>query len=197
MAAALEFLEAQGATRPELAEWYAALADLYQRKLWHQLTLKLDQFLALAVVQAGDALIQLYNHFISDFETKINLLKFAHFTVVVSRQYLDKDAGINYLEGVISKLHDTREARVEEPILRSSENRTIPLSAIAERTRLSVEGVEYLLMKSLSARLIEGIIDQVDGTVHVSWVQPRILGIDQVKSLRDRLDTWVGKDTLD
>ncbi|CAN6240733.1 unnamed protein product [Urochloa humidicola] len=369
MAAALEFLEAQGATRPDLAEWYAALADLYQRKLWHQLTLKLDQFLALAVVQAGDALIQLYNHFISDFETKINLLKFAHFTVVVSRQYLDKDAGINYLEGVISKLHDTREARVEEPILyvkmqiatfllekgnqkgckklleegkttldsmvdvdpsvhgayylvcsqyhkahqdysefykssllylactkmealsepfkqslafdlslaallgeniynfgellahpiihgllgtqaewifhmlcafnsgnialyqelckahnsalsaqpalvqnerkllekinilclmeiifsRSSENRTIPLSAIAEQTRLSVEDVEHLLMKSLSAHLIEGIIDQVDGTVHVSWVQPRVLGIDQVKSLRDRLDSWIGK----
>jgi len=33
---------------------------------------------------------------------------------------------------------------------RSSENRTIPLNAIAERTRLSVEDVEYLLMKSLS-----------------------------------------------
>ncbi|XP_062184414.1 26S proteasome non-ATPase regulatory subunit 13 homolog B-like [Phragmites australis] len=368
-AAALEFLEAQRATRPELADWYAALADLYQRKLWHQLTLKLDQFLALAVVQAGDALIQLYNHFISDFETKINLLKFAHFTVVVSRQYLDKDAGINYLEGVISKLHDTQESRVEEPILyvkmqiatfllekgnqkecrklllegkttldsmvdvdpsvhatyywmssqyhktcqdfsefyksallylayttveslsepfkqnlafdlslaallgeniynfgellahpiicsllgtqaewifhmlqafntgnlvlyhelckvhnttlsaqpalvqnerkllekinvlclmeiifsRSSEDRTIPLSAIAERTRLSVEDVEYLLMKSISAHLIEGIIDQVDGTVHVTWVQPRVLGIEQIKSLCDRLDTWVEK----
>jgi 26S proteasome regulatory subunit N9 len=69
------------------------------------------------LVQAGDALIHLYNHFISDFETKINLLKFAHFTVVISRQYLDKDSGINYLEGVISKLQDTRESRVEEPIL--------------------------------------------------------------------------------
>ncbi|XP_066349163.1 26S proteasome non-ATPase regulatory subunit 13 homolog B-like isoform X1 [Miscanthus floridulus] len=369
MAAAMEFLEAQGATRPELAEWYAALADLYQRKLWHQLTLKLDQFLAVAVVQAGDALIQLYNHFISDFETKINLLKFAHFTVVVSLQYLDKDAGINYLEGVISKLRDTRESLVEEPILyvkmqiatfllekgnqkdckklleegkttldsmvdvdpsvhatyywvcsqyhksrqdysefyksallylayttveslsepfkqnlafdltlaallgeniynfgellahpiihsllgtqaewifhmlqafnsgnlalyqeickvhntalsaqlalvqnernllekinilclmeiifsRSSENRMIPMRDIAEQTKLSVEDVEYLLMKCLSARLIEGIIDQVDGVVHVSWVQPRVLGIDQVKSLRDRLDTWIGK----
>ena len=33
---------------------------------------------------------------------------------------------------------------------RSSENCTIPLNAIAERTRLSVEDVEYLLMKSLS-----------------------------------------------
>ncbi|GJN23941.1 hypothetical protein PR202_gb11638 [Eleusine coracana subsp. coracana] len=327
-AAALEFLEAQRVTQPELAEWYMALADLYQRKLWHQLTLKLDQFLALAVVQAGDALIQLYNHFISDFETKINLLKFAHFTVVISRQYLDKDAGINYLEGVILKLQDTRESRVEEPILyvkmqiatfllekgnqkdckklleegkttlnslvdvdpsihasyywicsqyhnacqdysefyksallylayttveslsepfkqnmafdlslaallgeniynfgellahpipalvknerrlhekinvlclmdivfsRSSHDRTIPLHDIAERTRLSIEDVEYLLMKSLSAHLIEGIIDQVDGIVHVSWVQPRVLGIEQVKSLRDRLDTWVGK----
>ncbi|XP_051226347.2 LOW QUALITY PROTEIN: 26S proteasome non-ATPase regulatory subunit 13 homolog B [Lolium perenne] len=329
----------------------------------------LSPLLSSPFVQAGDALIQLYNHFISDFETKINLLKFAHFTLVVSRQYSDKDAAINYLEGVISKLHDTKESRVEEPILyvkmqianyllekgsqkeckklldegkttldsmvdvdpsvhstyywicsqyykvcqdysefyknallylayttveslsepfkqnlafdlslaallgdniynfgellahpiihslvgtavewiyhmlqafnsgnlaayqelckvhgaalaaqpalaqnesrlfekinilclmeiifsRASQDRTIPLSTIAEQTRLSVEDVEYLLMKSLSAHLIEGIIDEVDGTVHVSWVQPRVLGIDQVKSLRDRLDTWVGK----
>lgn len=41
--------------------------------------------------------------------------------------------------------------------------------------------------------LIEGIIDQVEGTVHVSWVQPRVLGIPQIKSLRDRLDSWLGK----
>jgi 26S proteasome regulatory subunit N9 len=32
------------------------------------------------LVQADCALIELYNHFISHFETKINLLKFAHFT---------------------------------------------------------------------------------------------------------------------
>ncbi|KAH7834320.1 hypothetical protein Vadar_014874 [Vaccinium darrowii] len=33
---------------------------------------------------------------------------------------------------------------------RPSEDRTIPLSVIAERTKLTVEDVEYLLMKSLS-----------------------------------------------
>ncbi|KAH7833936.1 hypothetical protein Vadar_011245 [Vaccinium darrowii] len=76
---------------------------------------------------------------------------------------------------------------------RPSEDRTIPLSVIAERTKLTVEDVEYLLMKSLSVHLIEGIIDQVEGTVHVSWVQPRVLGISQIKSLRDRLDNWVDK----
>lgn len=86
-------------------------------KSFFLVTLLITSFWHFLLVQAGDALIQLYNHFISDFETKINLLKFAHFTVVISRQYLDKDAGINYLEGVILKLQDTRESRVEEPIL--------------------------------------------------------------------------------
>ncbi|KAL5703204.1 26S proteasome non-ATPase regulatory subunit 13 B [Ranunculus cassubicifolius] len=367
--AGLQYLESQCKSQPELAEWYSTLADLYQRKLWHQLTLKLDQFVALAVFQAGDALIQLYNNFISEFETKINLLKFAHFAVVISRQYAEKESAISYLEGVVDKLQATKELRIEEPILyvklqiaafklekgdhkgcknllddgkvtldsmtdidpsvyasyhwissqyhksrqdfsefykssllylaytsvdslsesfkldlafdlslsallgdniynfgellshpiiksligtkvewiyhildafnsgdlvryqelcrvhqsalilqpalvqnekkllekinilclmeiifsRSSEDRTIPLYVISERTKLSIEDVEYLLMKSLSVHLIEGIIDQVEGTVHVSWVQPRVLGVPQIKSLCDRLDNWMDK----
>ncbi|CAM8883174.1 unnamed protein product [Rhodiola kirilowii] len=73
------------------------------------------------------------------------------------------------------------------------EKRTIPLAVIAKRTKLSVEGVEYLLIKCLSVHLIEGIIDQVEGTVYISWEQPRVLGIPQIKSLRDRLDSWLGK----
>ena len=68
-------------------------------------------------MQAGDALIQLYHNFITDFETKINLLKLAHFAVIVSRQYAEKEAAISYLEGVIEKLRATREMRIEEPIL--------------------------------------------------------------------------------
>lgn len=38
---------------------------------------------------------------------------------------------------------------------RPSEDRTIPLSVIAERTKLSVEDVEHLLMKSLSVSPIQ------------------------------------------
>ncbi|CAN6460992.1 unnamed protein product [Victoria cruziana] len=367
--AALKYLETASSNQPELAEWYNSLADLYRKKLWHQLTLKLEQFVALAVLQAGDRLIQLYENFITDFEMKINLLKLAHFAVIVSRQYSEKEAAISYLETVIEKLRGTREMRIEEPILyvrmqiaafrleqgdqkeckklldegkstldsmtdidpsvyasyywissqyhksrqefaefyksallylayttvetlsepfkldlafdlslaallgdniynfgellahpiiksllgtnvewlyyilqafnagdlaryqelcrvhaaalnaqpalvahekkllekinilclmeiifsRPSEDRTIPLSVIAQRTRLSIVDVEHLLMKSLSVHLIEGIIDQVEGTVHVSWVQPRVLGIPQIKALRDRLDGWLDK----
>jgi hypothetical protein len=48
---ALQYVEAQQLARPDHADWYASLADLYQRKLWHQLTLKLDRFLQLQPAQ--------------------------------------------------------------------------------------------------------------------------------------------------
>ncbi|XP_024397666.1 26S proteasome non-ATPase regulatory subunit 13 homolog B [Physcomitrium patens] len=367
--AALQYLEKQRAAQPELAEWYASMADLYQRKLWHQLTQKLDQFVALTVFQAGDTLVQLYHNFIRDFETKINLLKLAHFAVIVSKQYPEKGAAVAYLEEVIEKLRTSGERRVDEPILyvkmqvaalklqrgeiqeckklleegrttldsmtdvdpsvhasvhwvssqyyksrqefaefyksallylaytsvetlsedfkldlafdlslaallgdniynfgellahpivksllgtsvewlyfilqafnagdltkyqelcgqyqsaltaqpalvenekklwekinilclmelifsRPSEERTIELSLIAEKTKLSLDEVEHLLIKSLSVHLIEGVIDQVDGTVRVSWVQPRVLGIPQINALKNRLDNWLQK----
>ncbi|KAK9076041.1 hypothetical protein SSX86_004372 [Deinandra increscens subsp. villosa] len=115
--AALQYLDSLRSTHPELSDWYNTLADLYQRKLWHQLTLKLEQFVTLAVFQAGDALIQLYHNFITDFETKINLLKLAHFAVIVSRQYSEKEAAICYLDKVIEKLRATKETRIEEPVV--------------------------------------------------------------------------------
>ncbi|KAK4400971.1 26S proteasome non-ATPase regulatory subunitA [Sesamum angolense] len=337
--AALQYLETLRNAHPELSEWYNTLSDLYQRKLWHQLTLKLEQFVALAVFQAGDALIQLYHNFITDFETKINLLKLAHFAVIVSRQYSEKEAAINYLEGVIEKLRNTRETRIEEPILyikmqiglfkleqgdqkeckklleegkstldsmtdidpsvyasyywvssqyhksrqefaefyRSallylaytsveslSESFKLDLAfdlslsallgeniynfgellahpivnkkssgtkvewlyyileafnsgdlvryqelcrvhgaalstqpALVQNEKKLLEKINILcLMEIIQVHLIEGIIDQVEGTVYVSWVQPRVLGIPQIKSLRDRLDNWVIKYTL-
>ncbi|CAI5467456.1 unnamed protein product [Closterium sp. Yama58-4] len=366
---AMAFLDAQQAARPDLAVWFADMGDLYQKKLWHQLTIKLEQFLALAVLQAGDIMIQLYQNFISDFETKINLLKLAHFSVIISRQYADKTEAIAFLEGIIEKLRGTKSKRIEEPVVyvkmqiaalklqsgdrkeckalldegraiidsmadldpsvhasvhwvssqyykskqdfaefyksallylaytsvdtltdpfkldlavdlslaallgeniynfgellahpivgalegsqfqwlyhilhafehgdlhkydelcslyaaqlnaqpalvenerrlrekitilclmelifsRPSDDRTIPLRTIAEKTKLPLDGVEHLLMKTLSVHLIEGVIDQVDGHVRVSWVQPRVLNLQQVAGLRDRLDTWLSR----
>jgi 26S proteasome regulatory subunit N9 len=69
------------------------------------------------VFQAGDTLVQLYHNFIRDFETKINLLKLAHFAVIVSKQYPEKGAAVAYLEEVIEKLRTSGERRVDEPIL--------------------------------------------------------------------------------
>ena len=54
-----------------------------------------------------------------------------------------------------------------------AEQRTIPLSEIAARTKLGADGVEFLLMKTLSLKLIEGVIDQVDSTVQASCTAVR------------------------
>ena len=37
--------------------------------------------------------------------------------------------------------------------------------------------------QTLALHLIEGVIDQVDGSVQVSWVQPRILTLPQVRAV--------------
>ena len=71
--------------------------------------------------------------------------------------------------------------------------RTLPLARVAERTQLSVDGVEMLLMRALSQHLIEGSIDQVDGVVSVTWVQPRVLLLPQVAQLRDKVAAWAAK----
>eukprot|EP00898_Chlorokybus_atmophyticus_P000432 jgi/Chlat1/138/Chrsp1S00227 len=366
---ALAFIESEQAARPQLANWYQQLADLYTRKLWHQLTLKLEEFVARPEMKEGDALIRLYQNFISDFELKLNLLKVAQLAVVVSRQYSEPESAYSFLESVADKLADTKEVGVQQPVLfvriqlaplklamgdlkeckriideskatldsltdvdpsvhatvhwvssqyykakpdfaeffksallylaytdidtlsdpaklslavdlglaallgdniynfgellahpivkslegsssewllhvlraynagqlaeydklchtyanqlnaqpalvqnqqrlrekitilsllelvfsRPAEDRTIALSTIAQQTKLSLEDVELLLMKALSVHLMEGVIDQVDGTVRVQWIQPRVLAIPQIQALRDRLDTWATK----
>ena len=56
-----------------------------------------------------------------------------------------------------------------------AQERTISLQTIGQRTKLEVDGVEFLLMKTLSLHLIEGIVDQVDGNVKVSCVAALLL----------------------
>ena len=43
----------------------------------------------------------------------------------------------------------------------------MPLQTIAQRTQLTIDGVEFLLMKALSLHLIRGTIDEVDQMVDV------------------------------
>ena len=67
------------------------------------------------------------------------------------------------------------------------------MKVIGERTKLTLDGVEFLLMRALSLHLIEGTIDQVDEYVQVSWVQPRVLTLPEMQGLLDHLDVWISK----
>ena len=43
-----------------------------------------------------------------------------------------------------------------------------------------VHQVELLVMKALSLGLVKGHIDEVEQRIHMTWVQPRVLDLEQV-----------------
>jgi len=68
--------------------------------------------------------------------------------------------------------------------------RTLSFQAIAEATRLGVEQVEWMLMRAISLKLIKASIDEVEQTVQVTFVQPRVLHSGQIAGLKEKFDAW-------
>jgi len=348
--------EMKASSVPDLAERWGRIEELYNKKLWHQLTLQLQQIVKLPVMQEGDKLIVLYNSFIADFESKLNPLSLVQMAMAVLERFEKAEEGIAFLEKVGDKVRENNEAaalikimigkiklhkydqrretqdlieevdktlseidgvspvhshfyllasdlyRIEgkhsdfyrsslrflgctdyflskeeqskyafflslaallgegvynfgellahkileslqgtendwltellfafnygdvakfrqlkpkwatQPDLAANETllfekvcllclmemtfrreatqRVISFQQIAKETTLPVDQVELLIMKALSQDLVKGKIDQVDGTVHMTWVQPRVLNKDQVKVMMNKISTW-------
>lgn len=82
----LQFISASQEKRPDIVAELQELGELYSRKLWHQLTVKLEQFIEDDRFQRDGFLIALYQNFIAGFAHKINLLKLSFFAVTVAKQ---------------------------------------------------------------------------------------------------------------
>ena len=75
-----------------------------------------------------------------------------------------------------------------------SAERTLSFTQIAQRVQVtSLDQVEWIVMRALSVGLIQGTIDQVDQTVHVTWVLPRVLTTAQMTDLATRFAEWAQK----
>lgn len=103
-------------------------------------------------------------------------------------------------------------ALIESVFKRNSYDRTMTFQTIAEETRLPLDEVEHLVMKALryetlyltlnaktmliffwcgiSLKLINGSLDQVSQKAQITWVQPRVLSLEQVGLLSQRLKQW-------
>ncbi|XP_048488025.1 26S proteasome non-ATPase regulatory subunit 13 [Plutella xylostella] len=105
-----DFLTKKQTNEPSLAADWAKLEELYNKKLWHQVTLKLQEFVKHPFLQTGDNLIQLYNNFLSTFENKINPLSLVEIVAVIVEQYKDKKEAIAFLEKIEQKVKINDEA---------------------------------------------------------------------------------------
>ncbi|MFH4980854.1 hypothetical protein AB6A40_007563 [Gnathostoma spinigerum] len=92
---------------------------------------------------------------------------------------------IDFLEGKIRLL-----CVMELAFARPSKERYISFDEIAQQAQVEKDKVEFLVMKALSKGLIRGSIDQVNQTVNVTWVQPRVLSPKQIMALSDRIGQW-------
>ncbi|CAH0404395.1 unnamed protein product [Chilo suppressalis] len=105
-----DFLSKKQAAEPDIAADWAKLEELYNKKLWHQLTLKLMDFVTHPSLQAGENLIQLYNNFLTTFENKINPLSLMEIVAHLVKQYTNKKDAIAFLEKMEPKVKMNDEA---------------------------------------------------------------------------------------
>ena len=56
--------------------------------------------------------------------------------------------------------------------------------------QVQIDEVERNLMKAMSLGLIKGVIDEVDQTIQVTWVMPRVLDEPRLNVLEGRLENW-------
>uniref|UniRef100_A0A2K6GG60 26S proteasome non-ATPase regulatory subunit 13 n=1 Tax=Propithecus coquereli TaxID=379532 RepID=A0A2K6GG60_PROCO len=313
------FLQQSQSSGPGQPAVWHRLEELYTKKLWHQLTLQVLDFVQDPCFAQGDGLIKLYENFISEFEHRVNPLSLVEIILHVVRQMTGKShfvkssdeavilckTAIGALKLNIGDLQVTKETieDVEEMLnnlpgvtsvhsrfydLSSKYYQTIgnhasyykdalrflgcvdikdlPVSEQQERAfTLGLAGllgegvfnfgellmhpvleslrstdrqwlidtlyafnsgnverfqtlktawgqqpdlaaneaqllrkiqllclmeVELLVMKALSVGLVRGSIDEVDKRVHMTWVQPRVLDLQQIKGMKDRLEFW-------
>jgi 26S proteasome regulatory subunit N9 len=84
-------------------------------------------------------------------------------------------------------------ALVEMVFERSSSERTLTFDSIAQRLEIPLEQVEWVIMRAFSVQLMEGCMDQVEQSVHVTWILPRVLQSEQMEALATRFGEWAVK----
>ena len=76
---------------------------------------------------------------------------------------------------------------------KASFDRIISFDEIKKITQCEENDVEYLIMKSMSLKLIKGIIDEIDKTIQVTWVKPAILDKTQIANINEKVKVWINK----
>ncbi|KAF9410923.1 26S proteasome regulatory subunit [Podila epigama] len=95
-----------------LQKYYDTFEELYERKLWHQLTLAVEEFVSKP--ESGPFQVALFQNFISDWESKMSQLKLVTLGVSAARQIADHKEAQQFLKKLTEKVNndDTREAYV-------------------------------------------------------------------------------------
>lgn len=110
-------MEALAGAYPAKAEELGAMRDLWARKLWHQLTVALEELCARGDLADQELLVDLYRNFVAQFADKVNQLKLAHIVVSVSGHITDRLEAVEFLQAESKKIEDRLGGRALGPCL--------------------------------------------------------------------------------
>ena len=81
-------------------------------------------------------------------------------------------------------------ALTEAVFRRPPHDRAMTFAQIEFETRVPHDEIELLIMRALSLGLLKGKIDQVDEVARITWVQPKVLDLQQIENMQKRLREW-------
>lgn len=90
----VQWIDAAQTRNPQIAQQLAQFADLCDRRLWHQLTVALEETIEQPAFQkAANFLPELYSNFVKGFAFRLNPLRLARIAVSVSKHYDKSEEG--------------------------------------------------------------------------------------------------------
>ncbi|KAJ2655298.1 26S proteasome regulatory subunit [Coemansia sp. RSA 1200] len=88
-----------------LAQYFLEFEDLYERKLWHQLTKKVEEFIN--IPEAAPYRIGLYNEFVKDWQKHMNKVKLVLFALAAARQFDDVSEAAEFMAKIAEVVNST------------------------------------------------------------------------------------------
>lgn len=82
---------------------------------------------------------------------------------------------------------------VELVFSKTASERTLTFAEIAEGLEIPIEQVEWVIMRAFSVKLMEGSMDEIEGSIHVTWILPRALSQSQMTELASQFASWATK----
>lgn len=164
--AKLQYLQQQQQAIPDQSAWFSTFEELYTKKLWHQLSTKISEFIEQAPGKKD--LLSLHQNFIADFEMKMNPLLLVEFASKVVSQINNPDTCIEFIESLKPKVKHNKMASVLCSIIIGEQ----------QQMKNDIIAVEKLLDE------LSDEIDDVDGVtpVHARYY---LLASDHYKKIGD------------
>lgn len=95
-----------------LADQWVVLQQLYEKRLWHELTLEMLKFVKNDHFKHNGGLLELYENFLADFEHRINQLSLTELILVIGAEIKDSNEAIKLYEKTMEKVKNSTESKV-------------------------------------------------------------------------------------